>query len=193
MKINSSYFDNKAAELAKRYDSISTEETHPSWLYLIELFNKKILDIGCGSGRDALYMAKSGGIVTAIDFSEKLLEIAKLKDDRVHWVKDSLPCLTKINDDSSFDFILASAVLMFLCEEDQIKSINKIISLLDKNGTFIFTIKIDEDDPNIYPLSKNVFNKLKGLNCSCEAVAGGADRLNRIGVNWDVYIVNKQH
>jgi SAM-dependent methyltransferase len=36
------------------------------------------LDVGCGSGRDAVYLAKRGWRVTAIDFSEEALAITKV-------------------------------------------------------------------------------------------------------------------
>ncbi len=39
--------------------------------------NKKILDLGCGTGRYSITLAKKGAIVTAIDFSEEMLAVAK--------------------------------------------------------------------------------------------------------------------
>jgi len=38
---------------------------------------KKILEIGCGLGTDTLSFARAGAIVTAVDISEKSLELAK--------------------------------------------------------------------------------------------------------------------
>lgn len=42
------------------------------------LKNKKVIDVGCGGGILAESMAKKGAIVTAIDLSEKALEVADL-------------------------------------------------------------------------------------------------------------------
>lgn len=38
---------------------------------------KRILEIGCGIGTDTINFARCGGLVTAVEFSEKSLEIAK--------------------------------------------------------------------------------------------------------------------
>ena len=40
---------------------------------------KKFLDIGCGLGRNALYLAKQGFSVTTFDLSEKSVEVVKQK------------------------------------------------------------------------------------------------------------------
>src|SRR5262245_5069064 len=38
-----------------------------------------VLDLGCGTGRDALWLAAAGATVTAIDFSEGMLDEARRK------------------------------------------------------------------------------------------------------------------
>lgn len=49
--------------------------------------NKKVLDIGCGEGKDAVYMAQKGYDVTAFDLTEngirKTIALAKNKDQRL--------------------------------------------------------------------------------------------------------------
>ncbi len=39
--------------------------------------NKKILDVGCGVGTIALYLAKKGAVVTGVDISKRAIEIAE--------------------------------------------------------------------------------------------------------------------
>jgi len=191
MKVDSSFFDLNAKELSERYDSLTFEQAHQSWLDLVDFNDKKILDVGCGSGRDAVHMALLGGNVTAVDFSKGLLSIAKSKSDNVIWIEDSLPKLAKVDTSEKFDFILASAVLMFLNEESQIRSITKLISLLNTNGVFIFSIKKDGNDKNIFPLTKVLPERLEALNCRYNIISGGTDALNRYDVNWSIFVVNK--
>ena len=42
---------------------------------------KRVLDLGCGSGRYAVALAKAGKEVTGVDFSEKMLELARQYSD----------------------------------------------------------------------------------------------------------------
>ena len=46
----------------------------------------KVLELGCGTGTNALWLAKKGYKVTAIDFSPRAVELAKIKagDMRAH-------------------------------------------------------------------------------------------------------------
>lgn len=92
-----------------------------------------------------------------------------------------------------FDFILVSAVLIFLNEASQIVSITKLISLLKDSGTLIFSIKEVENDQNIFQFSNSFPAILKELNCDYKIIAGGMDSLNWGGGNWNVYVVNKHH
>ena len=192
-KADASFFDVNAEILSERYDSLTFKQAHHSWLAFVNFKEKNILDVGCGSGRDAVYMARKGGKVTAVDFSKELLKIAKIKSKSVNWIEDSLPKLSKVVTLESFDFILASAVLMFLNEKSQIDSITKLISLLQVGGVFVFSIKEDKNDQNIFPLNKVIPEKLKELKCSYKIISGGIDGLNRDGVHWSVFVVSKEY
>ena len=64
----------------------------------------EVLDLGCGTGRHTAWLAEAGARVTAVDFSENMLERARVKvsaaDVRfvVHDLHEPLPL-----DDASFD------------------------------------------------------------------------------------------
>src|SRR5262245_11398300 len=51
-----------------------------------------VLDLGCGTGRHALWLAAEGAAVTAVDFSEGMLAEARSKPgaDAVRWLAHDL-------------------------------------------------------------------------------------------------------
>jgi malonyl-CoA O-methyltransferase len=78
---------------------------------------QRVLDIGCGTGRHALWLAAGGAEVTAVDFSEGMLQKAREKPnaDRVrflqHDVHEPLPFA-----DEAFDLVVSGLVLEHLRE-----------------------------------------------------------------------------
>jgi ubiquinone/menaquinone biosynthesis C-methylase UbiE len=86
-KITANRADEFYDSLSSNYDEI-LEKGHISSIIRKYIHNKltmhynrgdKVLDIGCGTGIDALFLAKNGVSVTAIDPSEYMLKIGKDK------------------------------------------------------------------------------------------------------------------
>lgn len=72
-------------EFAERYARKTAEleeQTRRQFRNLLpkSLKGRKLLDVGCGSGQDALYFASQGAEVHGIDISEKEIDIAKQKN-----------------------------------------------------------------------------------------------------------------
>jgi demethylmenaquinone methyltransferase / 2-methoxy-6-polyprenyl-1,4-benzoquinol methylase len=61
----------------------------------------RVLDAACGTGDLAIIAAKSGGTVTGLDFSERMLERARRKSSDVDWVRGDMLALPF--SDASFD------------------------------------------------------------------------------------------
>ena len=80
---------------------------------------RDVLDLGCGTGRHTAWLAEAGARVTAVDFSEKMLERARHKvpagDVRfvIHDLHHPLPF-----DDASFDAVVSGLVLEHLRDLD---------------------------------------------------------------------------
>jgi ubiquinone/menaquinone biosynthesis C-methylase UbiE len=74
-----------------------------------------VLDLGCGTGRHSIWMAAAGASVTAIDFSEGMMEKARAKPGAdkvrflVHDLHERLPFA-----DRSFDRVVSGLVLEHL-------------------------------------------------------------------------------
>lgn len=97
----------------------------------------KVLDVGCGQGRDALFIAKLGYHVTAIDFSP--IGISDLKNDAAI---DNLNIETHVIDirnyttEDVFDVLVIDRTLHMLKDEEQVCVFNTLLKAT-KSGAYV--------------------------------------------------------
>ncbi|MFS0638226.1 class I SAM-dependent methyltransferase [Mesobacillus foraminis] len=102
--------------------------------------NKKVLDAGCGEGYLSRILSKSGAAVTAVDYSPRMIEIAKertSKDLLIDYKQGNCEELT-ILEDKSFDLIVSNMVIQDLANYE--KAFSEMYRLLVDGGCFIFSI-----------------------------------------------------
>ncbi len=77
-----------------------------------EVRGQRVLDMGCGTGRHALWLAGAGAKVTAVDFSQGMLDQARLKQgaDAVTWLVHDLHKPLPF-EDNTFDRVVSGLVL----------------------------------------------------------------------------------
>ena len=143
-----SYYENNAKHLSQRYESANVDNIHK---LLLNTFPPKsqLLEIGCGSGRDASFMYRNGYNILAIDGSKEMIAEAK----RCHHELEGSLEVMKIPDDlhfepSSFDGIYSIATLMHLDKDKIDCTIEKIATILKFNSKFFFSVSIQRDDVN---------------------------------------------
>lgn len=73
-----SWYDDNAEQLASRYDQADAAPLHALLAKWIPS-GSNVLEIGCGSGRDAFFLASLGCTVTALDGSESMIAEARKK------------------------------------------------------------------------------------------------------------------
>ena len=122
--------------------------------------NSKILDMGCGTGRDSKYFKELGHIVKSIDGS---LEMCKIASNLLNEEVEQLNFLD-INYNNEFDGVFACASLLHLSNEDLLIVLNKISNALKENGILYTCFKYGEstrlDNGRFY----NDMNEEKFLN-----------------------------
>lgn len=193
---NITFYDNNAEDCSRQYNSLSFEEVHGNWAELIPL-NGNVLDIGCGSGRDASALANRGLNVIGVDPSEKLLEIARTNfvKPSIEWIKDSLPLLEQVNKlDIKFNLILLSAVWMHIPVANREQSFRNLANLLKTKGVLIITLRHGEspDERIMYPVNKEEIMMLAnqvGLSPCLLNTPKQKDQLKRDSVRWETIVL----
>lgn len=112
--------------------------------------NEKLLDIGMGTGTFTILCAEKGVDVTGIDFSDKMLKVAKenIKQkgliERINIIKMPVIDLDKQFADKSFDKITAILVISELYRAEMDFCLDQIYRILKDDGEFIL---VDEVKP----------------------------------------------
>lgn len=195
------YYDNNATVLISQYESADVSEVQQ---ILIQAFKKNanLLEIGCGSGRDASFMTKNNFDVTAIDGSKNMIEEAK----KIHpELSEKLFNKTLPNDltfNLTFDGIYSIATLMHLSKIDLEKTISKIYDLLNQNGKFLMSVSLFRDDINengfddkgrffLVLSSEEWITLLENVGFTILERKTNSDGLGRYGIEWLTLVAQK--
>ena len=109
------YYDNNAVKFAIQTVSIDMHDLYELFLnQLPQRSTQSVLDVGCGSGRDANYFAEQGYDVTAIDASAELIQWAQQHHmlSRISWVQLDFSSINKQVWENKFTGIWACASLL---------------------------------------------------------------------------------
>lgn len=195
------YYEENADILVEHYESADVNNVQNLLLKTFDI-NSKLLEIGCGSGRDVLFMIENNYNVIAIDGSKNMIEEAKkihseLKERLFHRI---LP--NDLEFDNKFDGIYSISTLMHLSKDDLKKTLSKIYSLLNQNGKFLMSVSLFRDD-----IDKDGFDdkgrfflllSLEEWIKICEEVGfrivetkRNKDGLDRNGIEWLTMVVEK--
>ena len=121
--------------------------------YISDTFINKddtILDIGMGTGTFAILCAKKGAKVTGIDFSVKMLEVAKKNiekeklTERIQIIKMPVIELDERFSDLSFDIVIAILSFSEFYNDEQDFCLKQINRILKDDGEFVL---VDEVKP----------------------------------------------
>ena len=102
--------------------------------FMKQLDGTRVLDLGCGPGRDAKYFAEHGLEVTGTDLCKRFIDIASHKAPEANFIHSDM---RKLNlPDNSFDGVWACASLLHL-PKDEAKTTLKNLHRMLKNGGII--------------------------------------------------------
>ncbi len=135
------YYERNADMLKTRYNQADVSLLHQR-LLMCFAEGARLLDVGCGSGRDADFLARMGYDVLAVDASEAMLQVAQdtfeslIDRCRCVSIPDGLPQLKG----ARFDGIYSVAMLMHLSEQDIAKALQRFRALLVSDGLLFFSV-----------------------------------------------------
>lgn len=116
---------------------------------------KKLVELGCGNGRDALLFAEKGIEVTAIDQSAE--SIKKLKEKhyscKINFEADDF-VESKILKAKEFNYVYSRFTIHSISDEEESRLVERVHETLENDGLFFIEVRSVKDE--IYGLGEQV-------------------------------------
>ncbi len=157
-----SYYSREAKNISDKYNSVSSGIRQ----FIPTTFVKgmKILDIGCGSGRDMANLIEDGYDAYGVDASPEMVQYAQKRHPELKGKIEEamLPNLGKPFG-GNFDGILCTAVLMHLPKEELFDAAFDIRGLLKEKGRLLLSIPDNRPDvdENFRDSKGRLFNSVR--------------------------------
>ena len=143
------YYNKNSEEYFNSTLNVDMTNTYKEFLKLVPE-GGKILDLGCGSGRDSMNFMKLGYEVTAVDGAKELAKKASVLLGKEVIVST----FEELELKEKFHGIWACASLLHIKKEDLKIVLNNLYNNLEDNGVFYMSFKYGEkeyvDDKNRY-------------------------------------------
>lgn len=121
------------------------------------LINEKILDLGCGAGRNSNYLATLGALVFGLDIARNALDEAKKRAKKlnvaVKYIEQSIGQDWPLEDESA-DLILDVTSSNSLNEEERTKYLSECDRVLQHDGVLFLRALCRDGDKNAKELLK---------------------------------------
>lgn len=141
MKQHQNYYDINASDFFESTFQVNMESIYQPFLRYLPV-KASILDLGCGSGRDALAFKNKGYQVTATDYSKELVDKAK----SLTGIDVRFESFYELSELNQYDGIWACASLLH-CERKRLpKVVEKILKALKVNGICYMSFKYGVGD-----------------------------------------------
>jgi len=109
---------------------------------------KSVLDLGCGTGRHCVYLAKKGFDVVGVDVSRSALKMANewVQKERLTNVAFTRGAMTNIPfSNRHFDAVISISVVHHAVKKDIVKTIAEVHRILKESGVFLANLASVKD------------------------------------------------
>lgn len=135
------YYNNNADKFIDGTINVDMSKICDKFLGYITTGNK-VLDVGCGSGRDSLYFKNNGYEVVAIDASTELCKRASMVINQEVLLVD----MNDLSYQEEFDGIFACASILHVKSEDLTNVFNRLYAALKVDGILYCSFKYGVDE-----------------------------------------------
>jgi SAM-dependent methyltransferase len=155
------YYNRNARACGAKYES--ADMSHLDHLLLRHLPEQgaRVLELGCGSGREAAFLLQSGHDVRGIDASEGMIEEALRRHpelaDRLSCAAVPLPEDTPLLDES-FDAVISIALLMHVPDSDLFETVLQLKRVLKPAG--VAFVSVSSGRPGVNTDSRGLGGRL---------------------------------
>ena len=106
---------------------------------------RTVLDIGCGEGKDAVYMAEKGYGVTAFDLTENgIRKTIRLAKDRGVGIDAYVDDINTFETDRQFDIVYSTGTIQYLSDGNKAGFFRKIERITKPGGFAFFNVFVDK-------------------------------------------------
>jgi len=135
----------------------------PAFVELVrtgELNGDKVLDVGCGTGENALYLAEKGFTVIGVDLTNRAISAAKAKAAEKKLKVDFREgnALSLDFKDSAFDNVIDSGLFHTFADDDRPVYAREVARVLARRGKY-FMLCFSEKEPTNWGGPRRVTRK----------------------------------
>ncbi len=144
----------------KDYYSNNRENKQPSLFaqYIVENFivgdTTKLIELGCGNGRDSIFFREKGLNVLAVDQVEEEIDFLENRFSEVENLKFKAADFTNLENDQMYDIVYSRFTLHSISSVEQDRVLKWAYNQLNQNG--LFCIEVRGEKNNLFEKGQRV-------------------------------------
>ena len=131
--------------ISEKYFELYKDDT-TDLVYFDKFLNglkNEILDLGCGMGHYSNYMSQKGFKVTGVDFSSKMIDIARANFKGIDFIVNDI-CNLEFLQNKKFDGVVIAYVLQHLSKQEVVELFKNLNKNLKPNAKILLFLREGE-------------------------------------------------
>lgn len=107
----------------------------------LDIEGKRLIELGCGNGRDAIYFANANALVTAIDQCDNIIELLNYRFQKVSNLQFKCTDFTCLNDSTPYDIVYSRFTLHSISKDQEENVVNWAYRNLNPDGKLCIEVR----------------------------------------------------